>query len=166
MRLVYLALLLGCASLIFAQTRKTSSPPSAPRILSIKVTGSKRYTPDEIIAATGLQRGQPATEDDFKGVTQQLGESGAFSNVAYTFQFSSEGIKLELQVADGDQFVPVRFDNFVWLSDRDLLQKLSASVPLFQGELPLSGKLVDQVSDALQTLAIELKLRGRADYLR
>ncbi len=165
-RLVHLALLLGCASLLFAQTRKPSSSPSASRLLSIKVTGSKRYTPDEIIAATGLQRGQPATEDDFKAVTQQLGESGAFGNVAYTFQFSSEGIKLELQVTDGDQFVPARFDNFVWLPDRELLQKLSASVPLFQGQLPVAGKLADQVSDALQTLAIELKLKGRADYLR
>ena len=165
-RLVYLALLLGCACLLFAQTRKPSSPPSASRLLSVKVTGSKRYTPDEIIAATGLQRGQPVIEDDFKAITQQLGESGAFSNVAYTFQFSSEGIKLELQVADSDPFVPVRFDNFVWLSDQDLMRKISASVPLFQGELPVSGKLVDQVSDALQTLAIELKLKGRADYLR
>ena len=165
-RLVYLALLFGCASLLSAQTRKPSSVPSASRLLSIKVTGSKRYTPDEIIAATGLQRGQPATEDDFKAVTQQLGESGAFTNVGYSFQFSPEGFKLELQVADSDQFVPVRFDNFVWLSDQHLLQKLSTSVPLFQGELPVSGKLVDQVSDALQTLAIELKLKGRADYLR
>jgi outer membrane protein assembly factor BamA len=159
-------LLLGCASLLLAQARKPSSPPSGFRLLSIKVTGSKRYTPDQIIAATGLQRGQPATEDDFKAVTQQLGESGAFSNVAYTFQFSPEGIKLELQVVDSDQFVPARFDNFVWLPDRELLQKLSASVPLFQGELPVAGKLADQVSDALQTLAIELKLKGRADYLR
>ena len=165
-RLVHLALLLGCASLLFAQIRKPSIAPSASRLLSVKVTGSKRYTPDQIIAATGLQRGQPAVEDDFKTVTQQLGESGAFNNVAYTFQFSSEGIKLELQVADSDQFVPVRFDNFVWLSDQDLMRRLSASVPLFQGELPVSGKLVDQVSDALQTLAIELKLKGRADYLR
>ena len=99
-RLVHLALLVGCASLLFAQTRKPSSPPSASRVLSVKVTGSKRYTPDRIIAATGLQRGQSATEDDFKAVTQQLGESGAFSNVAYTFQFSPEGIKLELQVVD------------------------------------------------------------------
>ena len=163
-----LALLLGCASLLFAQTRKPSSAgsPSASKLLSIKATGSKRYTPDQIIAATGLQQGQTITEDDFKIVSQHLGETGAFANVAYAFQFSAEGIKLELQVTDSDQFVPVRFENFVWLSDQELLEKLRASVPLFQGQLPVGGKLADEVSDALQTLAIEHHLKGRADYLR
>jgi hemolysin activation/secretion protein len=62
--------------------------------------------------------------------------------------------------------VPARFDNFVWLSDQELMEKLRASVPLFQGQLPVAGNLVDQVSDALQTLAIERHLKGRADYLR
>jgi outer membrane protein insertion porin family len=113
-----------------------------------------------------LQKGKAVSEDDFKIVTQQLGETGAFSNVAYTFQFSSEGMKLELQVTDSDRFVPARFENFVWLSEKELLEKLQASVPLFQGQLPVTGKLIDDVSDVLQTLAIEHKLKGRVDYLR
>ena len=99
-------------------------------------------------------------------MTQQLGETGAFSNVAYTFQFSPEGMKLELQVTDSDRFVPARFENFVWLSEKELLEKLQASVPLFQGQLPVTGKLIDDVSDVLQTLAIEHKLKGRVDFLR
>jgi len=165
---IHLALLLGCASLLLAQTRKPPNPvpPSASKLLSIKATGSKRYTPDQIIAATGLQPGQTTSEDDFKIVSQHLGETGAFSNVAYNFQTSSDGIKLDLQVTDSDQFVPARFENFVWLSDQGLLEKLSASVPLFHGQLPVGGKLADEVSDALQTLAIEHHLKGRADYLR
>ena len=168
MKRLHLALLLGCASLLFAQTRKVSNPapPSASKLLSIKATGSKRYSSTQIVAATDLQPGQTVREDDFKLVSQRLGETGAFSNVAYNFQFSPEGIKLDLQVTDSDQFVPARFENFVWLSDQELLAKLGASVPLFQGQLPVTGKLADQVSDALQTLAIERHLKGRADYLR
>ena len=162
------ALLLGCASLLSAQVRKPSKPisPSASKLLSIKVTGSKRYTPDQIIAATGLQLGQTVSEDDFQQVSRRLGESGAFGNVAYAFQFSSEGIKLDLQVTDSDQFVAARFENFVWLSDQELFEKLRARVPLFDGRLPVAGTLADQVSDALQALAIERQLQGRADYLR
>ncbi len=170
-RRILLVSLFGCASLLFsqaprAQTRKPSSPASSSRLLSVKATGSKRYASAQIVAATGLQLGQTVTEDDFKIVSQHLGETGAFSNVAYAFQFSPEGIKLDLQVTDNDQFVPARFDNFVWLSDQDLAEKLRASVPLFQGQLPVGGNLADQVSDALQTLAIEHQLKGRADYLR
>ena len=130
------------------------------------MTGSNRYTPDQIIAAAGLQPGQNVSEDDFKGVTRHLGETGAFSDVAYTFQFGSQGMKLALQVTDNNPFVPVRFENFVWLSDQELFEKLRARVPLFQGQLPVTGDLADEVSEALQVIAIELKLHGRVDYLR
>ena len=160
---ILLTFLLACASLLPAQTRK---PPLPSKLISIRVTGSARYTPAQIIAATGLQTGQTVSEEDFKGVSQHLGETGAFSSVAYTFQFNPEGIKLDLQVSDSNPYVPVRFENFVWLSDQDLRQKLSAREPLFQGQLPVSGNLADQVSEALQGIAIELNLHGRVDYLR
>ena len=157
---------MGCASLLSAQARKPSAPQAASKLLSIAVTGSKRYTPEQIVAASGLRPGQAVSEDDFKAVSQQLGETGAFSNVAYSFQFSPAGIKLVLEVTDSEPFAPARFDNFVWLSDQDLLNHLRASVPLFLGQLPVAGTLADQVSDALQSLAIERHLKGRADYLR
>ena len=141
-------------------------PPSAFKLISIRVTGTKRYTPDQIKAATGLQLGQTVSEDDFKAVSRHLGETGAFSDVAYAFQYSSEGAKLDIQIADANQFVPARFDNFVWLTDQELLQKLQARVPLFNGELPVAGNLADQVADALQALVTERNLQGKVDYLR
>ena len=152
------------ASLLPAQT--TRKPPSTFQLISINVTGTKRYTPAEIIAATGLQLGQTVSESDFKRVSQQLGETGAFSDVAYTYQYSAPGTKLDFQLADTTQFLPVHFDNFVWFSDQELIEKLHRIVPLFQGQLPLAGGLIDQVSDALQALLLERKLQGRADYIR
>ena len=152
------------ASSLPAQT--TRKPPSTFKLISINVTGTKRYTPAEIIAATGLQPGQTVSEADFKRASQQLGETGAFSDVAYTYQYSAQGTKLDLQVADSSQFIPVRFDNFVWFSDQELVEKLHSIVPLFQGQLPVAGSLIDQVSDALQALLLERKLQGRADYMR
>jgi outer membrane protein assembly factor BamA len=160
--------LLACASLLSAQTRKPPRPaaPSASKLISIRATGSARYTSAQVAAATGLRPGQVVTDDDFKEVSRHLGETGAFNNVAYTFQFNPEGINLEVQVTDSEPFVPVRFENFVWLSDQELHEKLSAREPLFQGQLPVSGNLADQVSEDLQALAIEHSLHGRVDYLR
>ncbi|OLB24752.1 MAG: hypothetical protein AUH15_00335 [Acidobacteriales bacterium 13_2_20CM_55_8] len=152
------------ASLLPAQT--TRKPPSTFKLISMNVTGTKRYTPAEIITATGLQLGQTVSEADFKRASQQLGETGAFSDVAYTYQYSAQGTKLDLQVEDSNQFIPVRFDNFVWFSDQELAEKLHGVVPLFHGQLPVAGGLIDQVSDALQTLLLERKLQGRADYMR
>ena len=107
MKRILLPLLLACASLLSAQTRKTPRPaaPSASKLISIHVTGSTRYTPAQIAAATGLQLGQVVNDEDFKGVSQHLGETGAFNNVAYTFQFNPEGIKLDVQVTDSEPFV-------------------------------------------------------------
>jgi outer membrane protein assembly factor BamA len=161
-KLLFTSVLL--ASSLPAQT--TRKPPSTFKLISINVTGTKRYTPAEIIAATGLQLGQTVSEADFKRASQQLGETGAFSDVAYTYQYSAQGTRLDLQVADSNQFIPVRFDNFVWFSDQELVEKLHNNVPLFQGQLPVAGALIDEVSDAMQTLLLERKLQGRADYMR
>ena len=95
-----------------------------------------------------------------------MGETGAFGDVLYSFQYSDEGAKLDLQVQDAEKFVPARFDNLVWFSDKELFDQLHAQVPLFQGQLPEAGDLADQVSNALQGLLIAHNLQGRVDYLR
>jgi outer membrane protein assembly factor BamA len=163
------ALCLPFSGLLPAQSapRRSPQPPAAAfKLVSVKVSGSQRYTPEEVAAAGGLQIGQTATEDDFKQATQRLGETGAFTRVAYGYRYSAEGARLELEVSDTEPLLPVRFDNLVWFSDAELLAHLHQRVPLFQGRLPATGNLPDQVSDALQALLIEHHLQGRADYLR
>jgi hypothetical protein len=159
-----------CLSSALAQTpRKVSPkelPPTAFKLISVKTTGTQRYKSEEIVAASGLQIGQAVSEDDFKKAARLLNDTGAFSDVLYSFQYSSEGTKLELQLHDVEPFVPVRFDNLVWFSDQELLDQLHAAVPLFQGQLPVAGELADQVSNALQGLLIAHKVQGEANYLR
>lgn len=132
----------------------------------MKVSGSQRYQSAEIAAAAGLEIGQTVSEDDFRRASQRLGQTGAFDNVTYNFRYSSDGAQLELQVTDAGQWVPARFENFVWFSDQELRTTLHQQVPLFNGMLPLSGNLADQVSDALQVLLLQRKIPGHADYLR
>ncbi len=159
-----------CLSSSLAQTpRKASSkelPPSAFKLISVKTTGTQRYKSEEIVAASGLQIGQTVSEDDFKKAARLLSDTGAFSDVLYSFQYSADGTKLELQVHDAEPFVPVRFDDLVWFSDQELLDQLHTAVPLFQGQLPVAGELADQVSNALQGLLIAHNVQGEANYLR
>jgi len=158
-----------CAGSAFAQTSKPAPkdlPASAYQLVALKVTGSQRYKPEDIAAATGLQIGQTVHEEDFRGGVRVLGDSGAFSDVGFSFDYSAKGTKGEFHVKDSADFVPARFENLVWFSDRKLAEELHARVPLFHGELPIRGDLVDQVSLALQTMLIEDKIEGRADYVR
>jgi outer membrane protein assembly factor BamA len=159
-----------CLSSALGQSPRKQSPKDLPasafKLIAITTTGTKRYTSEEVIAASGLQIGQTVSEDDFKRAARALGETGAFGDVLYSFQYTADGMKLELQVRDAEKFVPVRFDNLVWFSDQELLDQVHSQVPLFQGKLPVGGDLADEVSNALQGLLIARNLPGRVDYIR
>ncbi len=141
-------------------------PASARQLIAIKVTGSKRYPEEAIAAATGLQMGTAVNDDDFKRAARRLGDTGVFTEIAYSFSYSSVGTKLELHVTDAAKFVPAHFEDFVWFSDAELLQRIKQYAPLFDGELPVFGRLADEVSDVLQAMLVENSIPGHVEYLR
>jgi outer membrane protein assembly factor BamA len=150
------------------QDRRASKElqPSTQKLIAINVKGNDRYPAPDVIAASGLKLGDPATEEDFKRTAEHLGETGAFSNIVYSYSYSSAGTKLDLQVTESDKIVPAEFENFVWLGDKELVQQLHQYIPLFNGYLPISGNITDQVADALQALLVQRGSKGRVDYLR
>jgi len=154
---------------VFAQTARKPAPKesgSDHKLISIRVTGSQRFTPEEIIAASGLKIGDSATEGDFKKATDDLGETGLFTDISYSYVYSGTGTKVDLQLADTDKVVPARFENFVWFSDADLIAKIHQREPLFKGVVPVGGNLSDRVSDALQSLLLQRSLSAHANYVR
>lgn len=139
-------------------------PASARQLIEIKATGSKRFDQADIAASCGLQLGKPVSEDDFKRAARQLADTGAFTDVGYKYTYTAAGTKLEFQVTDADKFVPARFLDFVWFPDAAMRKKIKEYVPLFDGQLPLSGNLADQVSDVLQAMLVENAVPGHVDY--
>jgi len=157
---------IALAAPAYAQKSFEQAPASMRQLIAVKVTGNHHFPEDAIVAATGLQLGKPVTEDDFKKAATRLGDYGIFTDVAYTYSFSATGTKLQLQVTEASKFVPVRFEDFVWFSDDELLKRIQQSAPLFQGELPLSGRLPDLVSDILQAMLVENDIPGNVEYER
>jgi outer membrane protein insertion porin family len=166
--LVLLAGLTLFSLTIIAQAQKSfaQAPASMRQLIAVKVTGNQHFPEAAIVAATGLQLGKPVTEDDFKKAATRLGDYGIFTDVSYNYSFSSAGTKLELKVTETAKFVPVKFEDFVWFSDEELLKRIQERAPLFQGELPLSGRLPDLVSDVLQALLVENSIPGNVEYER
>ena len=161
-------ILILCATPLSAQTAQKSGQPSdsTRKLIAIKVTGSKRFPEEAIAAATGLQIGTIAGDDDFKKAARRLGDTGAFTDIGYSFSYSSAGTKLEFQLTDATEFVPARFEDFVWFSDEDLQRTLKERVPLFTGQLPVSGRLPEHVSDVLQAMLVEKGIPGHVNYQR
>ncbi len=157
----------GLPAIAYAQpVQGPQMPPSARTLIAVKVTGTRRYIQDDVVAASGLRMGTTVDEDDFKRAARRLGDTGVFSDIAFSYSYSSAGTKLELQVTDADKFLPARFEDFVWFSDAELRQKLKEHIPLFNGDLPVAGRLPDEVSDVLQALLVEKGVPGHVNYLR
>jgi len=135
------------------------------KLLSIHVKGLEHFTEDQVVAASGLRLGQLAGEEEFKQAAQKLGETGLFTQLNYTYKYSTKGCDLQLQVAENNRLIPIVFDNFVWFSDDDLLSMLHARVPLFTGRVPGEGHLTDQIADALGSILEERKIAGRVEYM-
>lgn len=166
-RSLFASLLFSVLSLsALSQVSGGAQPPASYKLIAVKVTGSKRFTQEDVAAASGLPIGTIAHEEDFKKAARQLGETGAFGDITYTYTYSSAGTKLEFHVTDADKFVPARFADFVWFTDEELLHKLHDRIPLFNGELPANGRLPDQVSDVLQAMLVENGIPGRVEYVR
>jgi outer membrane protein assembly factor BamA len=163
-----LFLLVSAASAQKQPTRSKTSVVDTNKLVALKVTGTARYTDKEILAASGLQIGQNAADGDFKEAAQRLGDSGLFSDVAYSYSSSGGGTKLELQLADveKDKLVPANFENFAWFTDAELFGELKRRVPLFKGEVPLAGTLPDKIQEALQAILDQKQIPARVDYLR
>jgi hypothetical protein len=154
-----------------AQKAATSGKPTAvssSKLVAVKVTGTERYTEKEILAAGGLELGRSADEADFKEAVQRLGNTGLFTDVAYSYSYSPAGTRLELQLVDTDKskLVPAHYENFVWFTDAELTSEIQRRVPLFKQVLPLAGSLPDQVSEVLQAILGARHLPGHVDYLR
>lgn len=143
-----------------------ASSTSAYKLISVKVTGSSRYASEAVVAASGLQVGQNVNEESFKEASEKLGATGLFTGVAYSYSFSPSGTKLELQVTENQQLVPIRFDNFAWYTDQELIDKIRVSLPLFHGQVPVGGGLVDQVADVVDALLVQRNPEFHVKYLR
>jgi outer membrane protein assembly factor BamA len=169
MRAAQFLIALVLAVMASAAAQKQTAPHTplvgTDRLISLKVTGTKRYTDKEILAACGLQIGQSAADGDFKEAVQRIGSSGFFSDVSYSYSSSGTGVRLELRLADVDnaKLVPAEFENFVWFTDAELQSELRARVPLFKQLLPLTGSLSDQVTEALQSILSEKHFPGHVD---
>jgi len=163
---ILLGYCLPAATQSSSQKSLAQMPASARQLIAIKVTGSKRFPEDAIAAATGLQMGAAVDDDEFKKAARRLGDTGVFTEVGYTFSYSSAGTKVEFHVSDAGKFVPAHFEDFVWFTDTELRKRIKEHAPLFDGELPIFGRMADLVSDVLQAMLVENAIPGHVEFVR
>ena len=133
----------------------------------ILVTGSQRYHEDDLVRATGLTLNTQVTADDLQTAANRLGDSGAFTSVQYLFKsaIGAKGLEADFQVTDAEKFLPAVFENFVWFSEDTLQQTVHQAIPLYNGQLPTSGGMSDEVSAVLSKFLSSKGLPSEVSYL-
>jgi outer membrane protein assembly factor BamA len=132
-------------------------------LANVTATGSQRFKPDAIIAASGLRKGQTVHREDLQNAADRLIQSGEFADVKYRYQTDRDGVSMEFAVADGT-VIPAYFDNFPWFTGEELSQALRLAVPLYDGRVPANGTAVDDVSDALGKMLESHKIGGSVTH--
>ena len=150
------------ASFCWCQTKTQLSY----KLLSIHIKGLERLKEDQVVGATGLRLGSNVTEQDFQEAVRKLGDTGLFNDVAYNYHYSPAGCDLQIQLSENPRLVPILFENFVWFSDDELISLLRARVQLFEGKLPLSGSLADQVTETLNNILASRNISGRVEGIQ
>jgi outer membrane protein assembly factor BamA len=133
----------------------------------VLVTGSERYHEEDLVRATGLTVNTQVTSDDLQNAANRLGNSGAFSSVQFLFKpaIGTKGVEADFQVADREKLLPAVFENFVWFSEKELQEAVHQAVPLYNGQLPTSGSMSDEVSEALTKFLASRGLPSEISYM-
>jgi outer membrane protein assembly factor BamA len=143
--------------LLVAQSGLPAQSAGAFRLAGVSVVGSKRFDASEIARATGLKVGANLTLDSLKEAASRLGSMGVFAQVNYRYATRGDTMTVVFTVEDAARFLPCTFENLVWFSPQELREGLRSRVPLFDGNAPPGGTMLDLISTALAAM---LEMRG------
>jgi hypothetical protein len=137
------------------------------RLAKIVVTGSKRYPDAELVRATGLTVNTQVTADDLQSAASRLGTCGVFSSVQFVFKAagSANSVEADFIVKDAERFLPAVFENLVWFTDQELQSALHDALPLYNGMVPASGSMADDVVAALSKILSAKGLPSDVSYM-
>ena len=146
----------------------SSSPGRAqqPTILRrIEFVGLKKLNRQQVLDASGLKVGDPASQAIFDAAADKLMQSGLFSKLSYKVRSTDNEATVIFEVEEQSRNLPVVFENFVWFSDEEIARAIRQDVPFFDGTAPEAGTTTEKIAAALQRLLSQKKITGRVEHM-
>lgn len=131
---------------------------------TIRFEGAPGEDAAKLLEISGLKAGTVLTKEQIEAALSRLADTGSFTELSYSV--SSDALVIRLGSADDTGMMPVRFANFLWWEPTDLEHVLETEVPLYHGELSLTGSLTGQVEATLVRLARQKGLDLKVTALR
>lgn len=149
---------------IDAGPRLAQAPAAALQLGTVTVTGARRLTEADVIGLSALKTGQPVTPSDLDVVVKQMATTGLFASVKYRYTTVGNRMEVTFEIEEPDWAMPVVLDNFVWMSDEELLAAVRQRVPTFARTLPVNGEVTTFMTGVLQRILDDRKIRGRVEF--
>ena len=154
------ALLLVTACVGIAATASAQAP-----LYEIRVTGNDQLRAADIIAASGLRKGQSATRDDFDAANQKLFETGLFTSVNYRYaakiQGNIPGFSLTLEVAEEPAGTQVIVD-IPGVDESKFWQDMARTDPFVRPQMPQNARAAAYYQHAIENW---LRAHNRQDQI-
>ncbi|MGC1107499.1 MAG: POTRA domain-containing protein [Candidatus Acidiferrales bacterium] len=130
---------------------------SGLRLIKISVTGLRQFNEAQVVAASKLFLGETVTLQDLNAAANRLAQYGVFQNVTYRYRTQNNEMDLEFDVVEAQELVACQFDNLVWFTPAELTAQITHDVPLYNGSVPPSGQMLQDINDSLTAM---LKQKG------
>jgi len=115
---------------------------AAPK--TIRFQGAAQYTPQELLAAAGLKPETRLSLSEVKAHGKMLSDTGLFKEV----KFTNDNKGLLFTLTPSTQLFPMHLENVPLAPGKELDAKLHDRFPLYRGQLPSGGSMVDGICQA------------------
>jgi len=142
------------------------TPTSALQLGAITVTGASRYSDADVARLSALKPGQAVTPADLDTVVKQMSGTGLFASLRVRLKAvtAANRIDVTFEIEEPAWAMPVVLDNFVWMSDDELLASIRQQVPTFDGTLPINAEVTTFMTGVLQKILDDRRVRGRVEF--
>lgn len=139
--------------------------PKSWTLAKVEAPNIRRFTPEQILAFSGLKIGQTVDLDAVDAAMTRLTGTGFFTKVGYRYSYVGDKLTVTFNLEEAKWNVPVVFDNFVWFSDDELTAAVRQAVPNFDGTAPTAGGTVETITGVLERLLRDKHIEGHVEYV-
>src|SRR5580704_507085 len=72
----------------------------------VSISGAKRFTPEQLVSASGLKKGQQIDLPGIDAAADRLFKTGALASISYTYRMAGTSMEVQFKLAEAAKFVP------------------------------------------------------------
>jgi outer membrane protein assembly factor BamA len=132
---------------------------------TVVVSGAKRFTDSQVVTLSALTNGTTVRLADIEAAARRIAGTGLFDRVSYRYTTISDRITVTFEIQEAAWTMPVVFDNFVWMTEAELVEEVGRGMPTFDGTSPVTDEARMLLAATLQQSLQRRNLPGTVEIV-